>query len=176
MPQNCERVIIVGFRNDLNVKEFNFPKKLDRIVTLREAFGDLPDPKPEDVCDDPSSSRFMSRNRKRKWDEVSYTIPAMAKQVPLHPASPDMERLDRDLWKFGDSGPTRRFSWQEAAAIQTFPPNMKFVGDLTSKYKQIGNAVPVKLAESIAKKVYETFEQCLDYDQQQKISEEKVKL
>ena len=27
---------------------------------------------------------------------------------------------------------------------------MSFSGDLTSKYKQIGNAVPVKLAEHVA--------------------------
>ena len=41
-------------------------------------------------------------------------------------------------------------SWKEVAAIQTFPNDMKFFGDLTSIYKQIGNAVPVKLAEFIA--------------------------
>jgi len=31
---------------------------------------------------------------------------------------------------------------------------MEFHGDLTSKYKQIGNAVPVKLAEIIATHLY----------------------
>jgi DNA (cytosine-5)-methyltransferase 1 len=64
-----------------------------------------------------------------------------------------MEKIGEDKWKFGDNGVTRRFSWQEAAAIQTFPPNMEFVGNLTSKYKQIGNAVPVKLAEVVAKEI-----------------------
>ncbi|HBA49300.1 MAG TPA: DNA cytosine methyltransferase, partial [Lachnospiraceae bacterium] len=39
----------------------------------------------EDVCQAPFSSRFMSRNRKRDFSEVSFTIPAMAKQVPLSP-------------------------------------------------------------------------------------------
>lgn len=60
-----------------------------------------------------------------------------------------MIKLDKDLWKFGDEGITRRFSWREAAAIQTFPADLEFYGDLTSKYKQIGNAVPVKLAEIV---------------------------
>lgn len=166
VPQNRERVIIVGFRNDLNVEEFKFPEKHKKIVTLKEALADLPEPSPEDICDAPYSSRFMSRSRKRNWDEVSYTIPAMAKQVPLHPSSPDMIKLDKDLWEFGE-GMTRRFSWQEAAAIQTFPKGMEFVGDLTSKYKQIGNAVPVKLAEAVAEKVYEKLNECLQSNQQE---------
>ncbi|MDR7855006.1 DNA cytosine methyltransferase [Tissierella sp.] len=161
VPQSRERVILIGFRNDLGVTEFEFPEKHDRIIDLREALAGFPEPKLEDVCDAPYSSRFMSRNRKRDWDEVSYTIPAMAKQVPLHPSSPDMEKLEKDLWKFGDNGVTRRFSWQEAAAIQTFPRNMEFVGDLTSKYKQIGNAVPVGLAEAVAEKAYEKLNECL---------------
>ena len=95
----------------------------------------------------------MSRNRKRNWDEVSYTIPAMSKQVTLHPSSPDMIKLGQDLWKFGDKGITRRLSWQEAAIVQTFPKNIHFSGNLTSKYKQIGNAVPVKLAEVVAQEL-----------------------
>lgn len=69
-----------------------------------------------------------------------------------------MIKLDKDLWKFGEDGVTRRFSWREAAAIQTFPPDLEFCGDLTSKYKQIGNAVPVKLAEIIATKLYNILE------------------
>ena len=92
----------------------------------------------------------MSRNRKRDWDEVAYTVPAMAKQVTLWPGSPDMIKLEKDLWRFGDNGTTRRLSWREVAAIQTFPKELEFSGDLTSVYKQIGNAVPVKLAEFVA--------------------------
>ena len=79
---------------------------------------------------------------------MSYTIPAMAKQCPLHPSSPDMLHMGPDDWRFGD-GKTRRFSWREAAAVQTFPKNLEFAGDLTKKYLQIGNAVPVKLAQVV---------------------------
>jgi len=39
---------------------------------------------------------------------------------------------------------------------------MEFCGDLTSKYKQIGNAVPVRLAEVVAEKVYEKLCECLE--------------
>lgn len=154
VPQDRERVIICGFRKDLNIKHFEYPTPRGFIVTLREALKNIPEPTDDEVCMAPYSSRFMSRNRKRGWNEVSYTIPAMAKQVTLYPGSPDMNKIDKDLWEFGKEGITRRLSWREAAAIQTFPADLEFYGDLVSKYKQIGNAVPVKLAEIVATHLY----------------------
>ena len=68
-----------------------------------------------------------------------------------------MHKIDKDRWEFGD-GKTRRLSYREAALIQTFPESFDFAGDLTSKYKQIGNAVPVNLAYAIAQKVMEALE------------------
>lgn len=150
VPQDRERVIIVGFRKDLGIKQFSLPEYTGKKMTLRDALSDLPPAQEDEICNAPYSSRYMSRNRKRDWDDVSYTIPAMAKQVTLFPGSPDMEKVNKDLWQFGGAGSTRRLSWREAAAIQTFPRDLEFAGDLTSKYKQIGNAVPVKLAEFVA--------------------------
>ena len=156
VPQDRQRVIIVGVRNDLK-GEFECPVSLSPMVSLEEAIGHMTDPAPEDICQLAFSSRYMSRQRVRSWDQRSFTIPAMAKQVPLHPSSPRMKRIERDVWEFGD-GLTRRFSWREAAVIQTFPESLEFAGDLSSKYRQIGNAVPVKLAEAVAKSV----KQCLE--------------
>jgi len=153
VPQDRWRVFMVGFRKDLNITEFKFPEPFDKRVTLAEALKGMPEPNANDICNASFSSRYMSRNRRRGWEDVSYTIPAMSKQVPLHPSSPCMIKLGEDKWKFGDNGITRRFSWQEVAVIQTFPRNMQFVGNLTSKYRQIGNAVPVKLAEVVASQV-----------------------
>lgn len=44
----------------------------------------------------------------------------------------------------------RRITVEEAAAIQTFPPDMKFYGTQTTKFRQIGNAVPPLLAYHVA--------------------------
>ena len=44
---------------------------------------------------------------------------------------------------------TRPFTVREYARIQTFPDSYTFVGGMGAQYKQIGNAVPVKLAKSI---------------------------
>jgi len=49
----------------------------------------------------------------------------------------------------------RRITLTEAAAIQTFPNDYEFVGEKSSIYRQIGNAVPCKLAEAVAKAVIE---------------------
>jgi DNA (cytosine-5)-methyltransferase 1 len=150
VPQDRERIIIVGFRKDLKVLGFSLPESNGKKTALKDALASLPEAKPEEICQAPFSSRYMSRNRKRGWGEVAFTVPAMAKQVTLYPGSPDMVKIHKDLWKFGDNGETRRLSWREVAAIQTFPNDIEFFGDLTSIYKQIGNAVPVKLAEFVA--------------------------
>lgn len=150
VPQDRQRVFFVGISKDFKK---TIPFELDLNLKENKTIKDVLDTSStfniEDLCIAPFSSRFMSRNRKREWNQYAYTVPAMAKQVTLHPSSPDMIKLDKDLWTFGD-GLTRRFTWREAALIQTFPSTLNFAGDLVSKYKQIGNAVPVTLAEKVA--------------------------
>jgi DNA (cytosine-5)-methyltransferase 1 len=45
----------------------------------------------------------------------------------------------------------RRLTIDECVAIQTFPPNYVFAGSQSSVFRQIGNAVPCKLAEAVAR-------------------------
>ena len=47
----------------------------------------------------------------------------------------------------------RPFSYRENARIQTFPDNWVFEGNLSSKYRQIGNAVPISLGYAIGKQI-----------------------
>jgi DNA (cytosine-5)-methyltransferase 1 len=49
--------------------------------------------------------------------------------------------------RFGHPEQNRAISVREAACLQTFPEDFVFHGSLTSKARQIGNAVPVRLAE-----------------------------
>lgn len=152
VPQDRMRVIFIGIRNEIcHGGAYIFDVADPKIVTLREALKDLEPVDMEDVCQASFSPRYMSRNRQRDYDDVSFTIPAMAKQVPLSPDSDGMEFESADKFRF--VGKYRRLSYKEAAAIQTFPRGMEFCGDLDSKYRQVGNAVPVKLAEVIASEV-----------------------
>ena len=50
----------------------------------------------------------------------------------------------------------RPLSVREYARIQQFPDNWKIVGTVSNQYKQIGNAVPVGLAEAVGKALIAT--------------------
>ena len=51
----------------------------------------------------------------------------------------------------------RRLTLKEAAAFQTFPDGYRFAGRKTKQYKQIGNAVPCRFAEAVARSIREAF-------------------
>lgn len=98
----------------------------------------------------------MSRNRVRNWDEQSYTIQAGGRHAPLHPQAPKMILIEKDKRIFDPSNINlyRRLSVRECARIQTFPDDFNFYYDnVLNGYKMIGNAVPVNLSYSIAKKI-----------------------
>ncbi|RYD32246.1 MAG: DNA (cytosine-5-)-methyltransferase, partial [Verrucomicrobiaceae bacterium] len=50
-------------------------------------------------------------------------------------------------------GSVRYLSVRESARVQTFPDNYLFLGSWTEAMRQLGNAVPVKLAEIVGKSV-----------------------
>lgn len=164
VPQIRERVFIIGVRQDVKF-EYEFPEPthgegLMPIATLEDAIGDLQsDPGP--YYTGSYSSIYMSRNRKKKWLEPSFTIQASGRQAPLHPGGIQMEKVDKDKWVFPDGEQNhRRLSVKEIARIQTFPDWYYFSDGgnqsvsennrLDKQYKQIGNAVPVLLAKSVA--------------------------
>lgn len=172
VPQDRKRVFFIGYRNDLGI-EFKFPQgnTVSNKITLESAIGDLkgtvlPALKNNltngDACKIPNheymtggfSTIFMSRNRVRSWDEVSFTIQAGGRHAPIHPQAPKMEFVEQNVRIFvpGKEDLYRRLSVRECARIQTFPDNFIFhYKSVVAGYKMIGNAVPVRLAQAIAK-------------------------
>ena len=55
--------------------------------------------------------------------------------------------------RYGHPVQNRAISLREAAALQTFPDGYEFFGTRTNIARQIGNAVPVRLAEKIGKHI-----------------------
>lgn len=171
VPQDRQRVIIVGYQTHVG-KFFTPPKKQAKKITLKQAIGDLAkSAKPaksgtyaneklsipnHEYLEMGYSSIFMSRNRVRSWDEQSFTVQAGGRHAPLHPQAPKMPLVEKDKRQFapGYEHLYRRITVREAARIQTFPDQHKFIyKNVSDGYKMIGNAVPVTFAEELAKKI-----------------------
>jgi DNA (cytosine-5)-methyltransferase 1 len=71
-----------------------------------------------------------------KWDDVAPTLTTGC----TNPSKGRFIHPEQD----------RAITPREAARIQTFPDWFVFFGGLTSISRQIGNAMPIKLAEAIA--------------------------
>ncbi len=171
VPQVRERVILVGVRNDLDY-QYVHPEpthgygveNLKEVVTLRDAIGDLEND-PGDYFTGSYSTIFMSRNRKKNWSQPSFTIQASGRQAPIHPGGEPMVKIGKDQYAFSDGEENnRRLSVKEIARIQTFPDWYEFSRGSSNRnenakldlvYKQIGNAVPVRLALAVAEPIAE---------------------
>lgn len=171
VPQVRERVILVGIRNDLDY-QYVHPEpthgygveNLKEVVTLWDAIGDLEND-PGDYFTGSYSTIFMSRNRKRNWSQPSFTIQASGRQAPIHPGGEPMVKIGKDQYAFSDGEENnRRLSVKEIARIQTFPDWYEFSRGSSNRnenakldlvYKQIGNAVPVRLALAVAEPIAE---------------------
>ncbi len=157
-----------------NLLELSFDKSLNLkpIRTLKDAIGDLPNPLPakdknktngytqavpnNEYMNGSFSTIYMSRNRKKEWDEPSFTIQAGGRHAPLYPEANKMIKLGQDEWKFDENTkyPYRRLSVRECARVQTFPDDFVFeYKSVADGYKMVGNAVPVLLSKAIAKKI-----------------------
>ena len=177
VPQNRERIFIVGLRNDIYQSEFVFPEPthVGQHQNLRTAIGDLRTPTEciqnrgnnwdtfnHEYAAGTWSPHFMSRQRVRSWEECSYTIPATGRHVPLHPSASKMLHAGPDKYIFDPNTqcPYRRLSVRECARIQTFPDTFTFDYDaLDAGYLMVGNAVPVRMAEVIGMSLKSRLEQ-----------------
>lgn len=176
IPQDRFRVFFVGIRTDIRNK-FSFPEATTTTpITLKQAIGDITEvPRPfyknsvssenlqranHDVYTGPYDSKYMSRNRVRNWNELSFTIQALAKNTPQHPQAPRMQYVSTSERTFarGYEHLYRRLSVRECARIQTFPDRFKLLySKIEDGYKMVGNAVPPRLAYNIAKEISNTF-------------------
>lgn len=163
--QKRERLIIIGIRNDLAHKiDFSYPEPEKEMTMLRDVLQNVPDSPyqaysekkrkvmelvppggswvdlPEDVAKEYMGKSYNSGGGRRgmarriSWDEPCLTLTTSPSQKQTERCHPDE---------------TRPFTVREYARIQSFPDEWEFYGTLTSKYRQIGNAVPVELAKRI---------------------------
>jgi DNA (cytosine-5)-methyltransferase 1 len=165
VPQKRERVIIIGTRPGIR---FQYPAPSPKILTLRDALKDVPHSEGmkyssnrakvlalvppggcwRDLPEDIQKSYMMKSYyltggrtgmaRRISWDEPSLTLTTSPSQKQTERCHPDE---------------TRPFTVREYARIQTFPDDWEFIGGVGSKYKQIGNAVPVNFAAHLGRAI-----------------------
>ncbi|NEQ06435.1 MAG: DNA (cytosine-5-)-methyltransferase [Moorea sp. SIO4E2] len=163
VAQKRERVIIIAVRKDLDLNAI-FPKEKDYTISLREVLKDCPKsigakypPRKREIMDliEPGGywrnltielqKEYMKKSfylgggktgmaRRLSWEEPSLTL-------TCNPAQKQTERCHPEE--------TRPLTVREYARIQSFPDDWEFTGSLSSRYRQIGNAVPVNLAYRI---------------------------
>jgi DNA (cytosine-5)-methyltransferase 1 len=172
VPQKRERVFIVG---SLCKKEFAFPEPEPTKLILRDVLLDIP-------SNNDGSCEYSSKKK-----EVMKLVPAggcwvdlpepikteymgkamqsgggkrgMARRLSLDEpsltltTSPNQKQTERC-----HPIETRPFTVREYARIQTFTDTYTFAGSISSRYRQIGNAVPVKLATAMAKAILQVLE------------------
>jgi DNA (cytosine-5)-methyltransferase 1 len=166
VAQERKRIFIVGLRKDLGL-DYVFPepthgKDKTACRTIRDVIGDLPEWPEGEFYDDGFHWYYLSRNRRRDWNQPAKTIVANPRHMPLHPISPELEKIDVDAWRFVSDAPARRFSYREAARLQGFPRDFVFPdsenGSLAMRYKVAGNAVPPPLFEAVARALPDVWE------------------
>lgn len=153
VPQNRERIVVVGSKRD-----FEFPEKLLEKVTVGEALQNI-----QQEAIHPSKfltpqmdlyiAKYEAASKCVTPRDLHFDRPARTLTCRnLAGSTSDMHRI-----KLSD-GKRRRLSIREAARLQSFPDWFEFVGAEGSVFNQIGNAVPPLLAFQIANKIKEYFE------------------
>ncbi|MEG0830253.1 MAG: DNA (cytosine-5-)-methyltransferase [Anaerovoracaceae bacterium] len=174
VPQKRERLILIGIRNDLVDKiAFNFPMQHKYKPVLRDILLDCPKSAgskysesktkifelvppggywrdiPKEIAKDYMKSCWNMAGgrtgilRRLSLDEPSLTVltsPSQKQTDRCHPLE------------------ARPFTIRENARCQSFSDDWVFCGSVGQQYKQVGNAVPVKLAYEIATKIRESLE------------------
>lgn len=194
VPQKRERVLFVGFRDDIDARwsfdtgdhslealvwdqtygtywdrhkiakrdrrlegrSLQLSRKLsadDRPpskpwATTRDAIADLPDPRKAKQSASVFNHKFQDGARPYPGHTGSYLEePAKTLKAGVH-GVPGGENMLRRA-----DGTVRYFSTREAARLQTFPDSYRFHGAWSECMRQLGNAVPVKLAQVVGDSV-----------------------
>lgn len=177
VPQTRHRVIIVGIRDDIPV-EFRVPdpkQYADCDITARTALNNIP------LSATNNEIRKLNATVERRlsfikpgenvWqaeERLGDEFPEELRIKTKTRISQIYRKLDPDKPAYtvtaAGGGGTFMYHWtdreltnRERARIQTFPDDFRFIGKYSSVRKQIGMAVPCRLAEIVTTAILDSF-------------------
>ena len=174
VPQKRERILIVGVKSTI-ATPFTYPEKSTTAVLLKDVLMNVPAsvgakyPKhkedvmklvpqggcwvdlPEDVKQAYMGEKGMAAGGGKRGMARRLSMNEQCLTLTTSPCQKQTERCHPIE--------TRPLTVREYARIQTFPDTYVFEGSMANQYKQIGNAVPVKLAFAMAKQIKHFLEQ-----------------
>ncbi len=152
VAQNRERLFVFAHRGQVS-----FPRREAKRYSVADVIGDL-------IHTVPAQAKFLTPSMDeyvKKYEIASKCI----NPRDLYPHKPARTLTCRNIAApTGDmhriklpDGRRRRLLVREAARLQSFPDWFEFVGNETSQFYQIGNAVPPMLAQHLAQSVKDYF-------------------
>ncbi len=129
----------------VRLKQMLFSPADEPWTTVRDAIADLPDPERDPRAVEVPNHRFNPGARTypghtgSPLDEPGKTLKAGVHGVPG----------GENMVAMADGG-VRYLTVRESARLQTFPDDYVFHGSWTESMRQLGNAVPVRLAQAVA--------------------------
>lgn len=141
VPQKRERVIIVGWRKELNLN-YDFSNLI--IQSKPTPLGKVLETKIDEkyyfsekavkgmLKSNAQTNGLMNKGRVQDPCQPCNTVTAHLAKVTLNGTDP----------VFMENKKYRRFTPREVARIQSFPDSFQLIGSDTAKYKALGNAVP----------------------------------
>lgn len=153
LPQSRKRVIIVGFRNDLNITEFKFPLKYGK----RKYICDI-------LEDNPSGyeiSEHLQNSYLFKKDDGRPQIVDKNSKIQIKTFCASYHKIQRLTGTFVRGGKTgiRLLSELECKRLMGFPDDFIFPVSRTQMYRQIGNSVCVPMIKAVAREMLKTYDE-----------------
>jgi DNA (cytosine-5)-methyltransferase 1 len=164
VPQSRERVIFIGFREDLGIDPTHPEPTVTKPITVGEALAGCPVGESFELTDRYGKLWRRVRPGQRAYDElikIGVGI-GFGGTIKLDPRKPS-----RTIVKMqGGKGfatlchwaENRSLSTEEAQRLGGFPDSFKFTGDYQTRWARIGNCVPPPLMRAVAAHVSELLE------------------
>ena len=174
VPQKRERIMSVGIKSSISLP-FTYPQKSEKNVLLKDVLTNVP-PSPGVAYPEHKAAVMKLVPQGGCWVDLPKNIQktymgekglaagggkrGIARRLAMNDysltltTSPCQKQTERC-----HPIETRPLNVREYARIQTFPDSYVFEGSVGNQYKQIGNAVPVKLAYAMAKQIKNFLEQ-----------------